>query len=338
MIKEKILDLAIKLCDIDSITYNENEVCEYVESFLLKNDIVVQRIFLEDDKGRFNLFAYKQKKIFYRTIFCTHLDTVGPFFKPRVDSKQQKLYARGACDAKGIAASMLYAFLELLNSGHEDMALLFTVGEEIISDGAKKIASALNIKANTLVVGEPTGLRYASHQMGALSFDLVSKGKKAHSALFHLGQSAIHALIQDCSKILNYKWPKNDFGENLINIGQITGGIASNIVSDYALAKIIFRINQEPDFFIQKIDDLLSDNISMTINSSTSPFEYYVPKNEKSFIATFGSDAPYLKFLAEKIILFGPGKLEYAHTDEEHIDIEELEQGYNHYMKIAIKG
>ena len=57
----------------------------------------------------------------------THLDTVPPFLPPRRDA--HRLYGRGSCDAKGIAASMLCA-AERLRRDAVSVALLFVIGEE----------------------------------------------------------------------------------------------------------------------------------------------------------------------------------------------------------------
>src|SRR6476659_8045982 len=63
----------------------------------------------------------------------THLDTVPPYIAPRRDAG--RLYGRGSCDAKGIAAAMVCA-AERLRARGISIALLFVVGEETTHDGA----------------------------------------------------------------------------------------------------------------------------------------------------------------------------------------------------------
>ena len=65
----------------------------------------------------------------------THLDTVPPYVAPRLQG--DKLFGRGACDAKGIAAAMLVAADNLASAGEQRVDLLFVVGEEKGSDGAR---------------------------------------------------------------------------------------------------------------------------------------------------------------------------------------------------------
>jgi acetylornithine deacetylase len=324
-----VLDLAFQLCKIPSVTNNENLVCDYLYDYFLDKNFIVQKLFIDNSK-RYNLFICKKNLSNYQTFFCTHLDTVPEFFVPIIDQKKEKLFARGACDAKGIAACMIYAFLSLVDEGFDELALLFTVGEETNSDGAKSLAQNFDKTSKFLVVGEPTDLLFASEQMGVLAFDLLYSGKKAHSALPHLGDSAINKLVIDCFKLINYDW-----SDNIINLGELSGGNARNIISDNAMAKFLMRINKEPKIIIETIKTLLSPSTELQIVSQSEPFSYLTLPNQKSFIATFGSDAPYLKNISKHIILTGPGSLNIAHQDNEFITFEELNNGYLHYVKIA---
>ena len=81
--------------------------------------------------GRFNVLARAGRP---EVVFCTHLDTVPPFFGVREDS--EFVYGRGSCDAKGQAVSQIAAGVELLKRGEDRVGFLFTVGEEIDSVGA----------------------------------------------------------------------------------------------------------------------------------------------------------------------------------------------------------
>ena len=324
-----VLDLAFQLCKIPSVTNNENFVCDYLYDYFLAKDFIVQKLFIDNSK-RYNLFICKKNLSNYQTFFCTHLDTVPEFFEPIIEHKQEKLFARGACDAKGIAACMIHAFLSLINDGFDDIALLFTVGEETNSDGAKSLAQNFDKTSKFLVVGEPTDLLFASEQMGVLAFDLLYSGKKAHSALPHLGESGINKLITDCFKLINYDW-----SDNLINLGEIHAGSARNIIADKAVAKFLMRISQDPQTIIETIKTLLSPKTDLKIISQSKPFSYLTLPNQKSFVATFGSDAPYLKNISKHIILTGPGSLSIAHQDNEFITFEELNNGYLHYIEIA---
>src|SRR5256885_8438766 len=114
----------------------------------------------------------------------THMDTVPPFFPFREDA--EFLWGRGACDAKGIIAAMIAAAEGLLASGTRNFSLLFVVGEERNSAGAK--AAAANPRGSRFLInGEPTENRVALGCKGALRYEITAEGKLAHSAYPELG-------------------------------------------------------------------------------------------------------------------------------------------------------
>src|SRR5207247_195374 len=104
------------------------------------------------------------------------------------------LYGRGACDAKGIAAAMLAAADQLSKKGEQRIDLLFLVGEEQGSDGARA-ANRLSPTSKFLVNGEPTESKLASGAKGSLRATLRFRGRAAHSAYPELGKSAIAPLL-----------------------------------------------------------------------------------------------------------------------------------------------
>src|SRR5687767_2653963 len=82
--------------------------------------------------SRCNVYATLDKA---DVVLSTHLDCVPPFFPSRVSG--DLLFGRGSCDAKGAAASQVAAVETLRRQGVTNVGLLFVVGEERGSDGAK---------------------------------------------------------------------------------------------------------------------------------------------------------------------------------------------------------
>src|SRR5580698_1633047 len=193
------------ICQVSSISGNESLVLYYLENELKNFQFIIEKIIV--DEKRYNIFAYFKKLPKYTAIFCTHVDTVSPHIPPNIDTKNEIIWGRGTCDAKGIAIAMIEAVRSEANKGFSDLALLFTVGEEETSDGAKAANLALADRAHYLVVGEPTNLKCAYAQKGSIVFDLETDGIAAHSSMPALGKSAIHALLNDATKLLNYHWP-----------------------------------------------------------------------------------------------------------------------------------
>lgn len=333
--QNKIVHLAFDLCAIPSVTYEEHDVLLFCERTLVSIGLTVERIVVENSPLRYNLFAYKKNQPKYTVIFCTHLDTVAPFIAPQM--RESELWGRGACDAKGVAAAMIHAVVAQVALGFDDVALLFTVGEETVSDGARAANSYLLGRAHFVVVGEPTDGLCAHSQKGTLVFDVEAHGTKAHSSLPHLGVSAIDELCESMMAVKHFSWPKNEaFGETTINFGEISGGVARNIIADHAIARAIARTSVDPDVVTASIAGQIGKNTSIHVLSKSAPRTYHVPSGFATFCAGFGSDAPYLADVGQAV-LCGPGSLEVAHTEHEHISAVELHQGYLAYQDMAHK-
>ncbi len=131
-------------------------------------------------------------------VLSTHLDTVPPFFPSRED--EQHIWGRGACDTKGIIASMVVASEQLLEEGVRDFGLLFVVGEEKNSAGAH--LAARNPRGSKYIInGEPTENKLALGSKGALRYEFRATGRMAHSAYPELGVSAIDKLLNALERL-----------------------------------------------------------------------------------------------------------------------------------------
>src|SRR5215203_6168998 len=123
--------LTRRLVDIDSTTGREGEAGGWLAAFLraLGYDVFEQPV----SDGRCNVFARLDADPV--VVFSTHYDCVPPFFPSRLE--QGLVLGRGACDAKGILAAQVAAGQQLRAAGESRFALVFVVGEERGSDGAK---------------------------------------------------------------------------------------------------------------------------------------------------------------------------------------------------------
>jgi len=139
--------------------------------------------------GRDNLLAFREPPAL---VFSTHVDCVPPYIPLSEDD--DAIRGRGSCDAKGLAAAMVAAAERLAARGERRIGLLFLVGEENGSDGAR-VAADLEPRGCFLVDGAPTENRLSIGQKGSLRIDLTATGRAAHSAYPDLGESAIAALL-----------------------------------------------------------------------------------------------------------------------------------------------
>ena len=324
-----VFELTRALVDIDSVTPNEERVGEFLADYLSKiPGAHVERMPVEPH--RFNVFAYWDQPV---VALSTHLDTVPPFFASREDD--QLIWGRGACDTKGIIASMIFAVRDLLASGERRAALLFVVGEERNSAGA--MAAAKDPRGTKFLInGEPTENRLALGSKGALRFELIARGKMAHSAYPHLGESAIEKLLDVLDRLRRMKLPVDEmFGPSTVNIGTIEGGRAPNVIPDYAKAEIFFRL----------VDDGASTRAAMPtlVNGQAESTEVLCLPAQKfgrldgfaTSVVSYATDIPTFNGAWGQPFLFGPGSIHVAHTAEERIAKNEIVEAVKIYQNMV---
>jgi acetylornithine deacetylase len=264
----------------------------------------------------------------------THLDTVPPFIPPRVDG--DRLYGRGACDAKGIAAAMVCAGERLRDRG-VPVALLFVVGEETCHDGAHAAnASPLRpASARVLVNGEPTESTLALGTKGALRFTVRTRGRAAHSAYPHLGDSATARLVRILGELDSLDLPTDELlGDTTVNIGMLAGGVADNVIAPWAEARLMARLVTDPESAFQLFARWVGERAEVEEGVRVPPVRLGVVPGFPTSVAAFATDIPELGAWGTPY-LFGPGSIHVAHTDHEHVEIAELRAAVGAYERIV---
>ena len=170
----QLFELTRALIDIESITGNEERVGLQSVRLRLARWPRVTAAAPSASKSkprRSNVFAcWGDRPI---VTLSTHMDTVPPFVPSREDANH--IWGRGACDTKGIIASMLTAAEALLEAGVRNFGLLFVVGEERNSAGAYHAAQHPR-GSRYLINGEPTENKLALGSKGALRYEIVATG------------------------------------------------------------------------------------------------------------------------------------------------------------------
>jgi len=120
-------------------------------------------------------------------LFSTHLDVVPPSagqdqaFEPRVSAN--RVFGRGACDAKGQVAALFTALLAAQRLGVKlkgDALAHLVVEEEVGGNGTLAMVRR-GEHADGCVVMEPTEMRILSSVRGAVWFRVTCKGRAGHS-------------------------------------------------------------------------------------------------------------------------------------------------------------
>lgn len=328
-----VFELTRALVDIESITGNEAQVAHYLferlsELAALYNGHAER---MEVEPNRFNVFAQWGDRP--TVTLSTHMDTVPPFFASRED--EQFIWGRAACDTKGIIAAMIKATEALLASGERGLGLLFVVGEERNSVGA--YAAARQPRGSRFLInGEPTENKLAIGFKGALRYEIVARGRMAHSAYPELGDSAINKLLDALAAVRQVSLPVDKLlGPSTLNIGTISGGCAPNVIADHARAEIMIRLVGDPEAIRQ--------SIARATKGSAEPNEVLcIPAlrlgsldGMETTVVAYTTDIPAFGTAWGEPFLIGPGTIHVAHTLEERVPKRQLLEAIEIYQKMV---
>ena len=322
-----VVALAAELLAIPSESGDEKRVVDFVSRWLVARgwNVTVQTV----SKGRGNVWASRAGK---GVTFSTHLDTVPPHIAPKLD--EHKLYGRGACDAKGIAAAMLTAADQLVASGENRVDLLFVVGEEQGSDGARA-ANNLSPTSRFLINGEPTESKLASGAKGSLRVKVRTRGREAHSAYPHLGESAIEPLLDLLPTLRTLSFPSDPvLGDTTVNIGLIRGGTGANIIPANAEVEMMVRLVSDVGPVKAIIEDWARGKADIEFGSHIPAQKFHIVDGFETAPMAYTSDIPLLSRWGTPL-LYGPGSIHVAHTPDEHISVDELRSSVDAYVRIA---
>lgn len=326
-IASDVISLTRQLVDIPSVTGQEREIGDFLFDLLSDEGWTCTRQSVTAE--RFNLLALQGQS---PVLLTTHIDTVPDFFPS--SENENFVYGRGACDAKGIAASMICAAQELSHQGVGGVGLLFVIGEETDSIGATK-AKDLKLDCSFIINGEPTDNELAVGHKGIVHACISVEGVAAHSAYPELGESAIEKLMDFLSMLRQTTFPSDaHLGKSHLNIGKIRGGKAINVTAASAQAEILIRTVTKSERYIQLLQRLSDSVCNIEILKTSEPQKMEAVKGFPTKVVGYGTDIPVLRKLGRPL-LFGPGSILEAHTVQEKISKQQLSDAVKHYQTLA---
>ena len=271
-----------------------------------------------------------------------HTDTV-PFDESlSTRCEAGKVWGRGSCDTKGFLAAAITA---LNASDAANVSFVLTADEEIGCLGAKHLLARRAISPRFAIVGEPTSLQPIRAGKGYALAEVIVTGREAHSAFPALGVSAISRAARLIQRI-------EEFGRELeqqtdssfdppfttINIGQISGGTAKNIVPGECRFLVEWRPipSQDPRYVADRLMEIAGDLGRVEVRRAEGGFatatESRLVKllehqtNRSAGTVSFGTEAPQLAALGAETVVFGPGCMSVAHTSGEYVPVPDLQR------------
>jgi acetylornithine deacetylase len=321
-----VVSVTSSLVDIDSTTGREGDVVRWMATLLRDAGYGVVEQVVEGPRR--NIYATFGRA---EVVLSTHLDCVPPFLPSR--RQGDTIFGRGSCDAKGAAAAQVAAVEQLRREGITNVGLLFVVGEERGSDGARA-AQKLASGSKYLINGEPTDNRLGVATRGVLRINFRAEGRAAHSSYPELGESAIEKLIDALVALRKIELPNDALmGRTHYTVGVINGGVAPNVIPASAEAEVTFRTVADVPALrasLTALAMLVNVEEILEVPPVTMPS---VPGFETASFP-YTTDIPFLSSWGTPL-LYGPGSIHVAHTDDEHVKIGELQKAVEGYVKLA---
>jgi acetylornithine deacetylase/succinyl-diaminopimelate desuccinylase family protein len=305
-----------------------------------------------------------------RIIFEAHVDTAGvrhmaiPPFEPAISNG--RMYGRGACDTKAGLAAMMHAITDLKSENKNpvcDVWVVAAVDEEHSYRGVAKLCE--NTQASAAVVAEPTEMKLAIASKGCVRFGITARGKSAHSSEPHLGANAIEHMARVIDVLAGYTSRLEVLshpllGSPTLNVGLIEGGTQVNAVPEFCRIEVDRRLIPGEQA-VTALDDIkrelrrIGDNdggLQVFVEPAALqdwPLETSVnsPIVVQASLALrdagldpqpvgvpFGSDASKLSMVGIPSVVIGPGNIAQAHTENEFVDIDQVEQAFEVYRQL----
>ncbi len=312
-------------------------------------------------------------------MFQAHQDTVpvdGMTIEPwAAEVRDGRVYGRGACDIKGGLACMLTALAQLAARrppNRPTVLLACTVDEEYGFSGARKMVELWQPSSRIVprppdaaIVAEPTLLDVVVSHKGTARWQILTRGRAAHSSQPDAGSNAIYAMAPVLTALERYARTEVPhlanhplLGHPTLSVGRIRGGISVNVVPDHCAIELDRRLvpGEDPRAAWQHVCDFLTTELPDLPLVFEEPYQSMpgldgVRNRElaqrvgrisqacgghgRPIGVPYGTDAPAFAQTGVPTVVCGPGDIAQAHTVDEWIAIDQLHVGAEFYYRLA---
>jgi len=341
---QEALDLLQQLISIPSLSAEEDQTAEAIDTWLKKFGVETKRQY--NNIYAFNKYYDDGKP---NLLLNSHHDTVKPNsaytkdpFHPHIEDG--KLYGLGSNDAGGALCSLLATFVHFYNRKDLNHNIIMAATAEEEDAGAKSLSALLPIlpDIDVAIVGEPTEMQLAIAEKGLIVYDGKIFGTPSHAAHPN-DDSAIYKTAEVLQWFNNYQFDKVSevLGPVKITVTQINAGSQHNVVPAHVDLVIDTRVN---DCYTNKeINDILQKEApcqltprSLNKDSSSIALEHPLVQSgialgRKTYGSPTLSDQAKLSCQSLKL---GPGYSPRSHSADEFIYVKEVEEGVGLYIDI----
>ncbi len=291
-----------------------------------------------------------------------HIDTVQtsgmthPAFEPTI--ADGKLWGRGACDMKAGVAAMCVAAYRAQQQGQLQGEVIVTAvaDEEWGSIGTREVI-ARGIRADAVVVTEPTELTVATAHKGFAWYTITVHGRAAHGSQYTVGIDAIrHAghVLAELDRLDHEILPQNThplLGRGSVHASFIEGGLGMSTYPDRCTIRLERRtlpgvslevverqLQQAIDAVTARVPEFRAElrfddarppsDLATDAPLVTELLAAAAATGPSAEIAgvTYWSDAALFNEAGMPTVCYGPGTIALAHGAEEWVPTAEIER------------
>jgi len=336
---KEALSLLTDLVSIPSPSGKEDRLAKYIFNWLSERGFRNIKI---DGAGNVRAKTTDETPII---TYCGHMDTVPGTFQ--ISLRDGKLFGRGASDAKGPLAAMLYSAYTLLQKGIP-LQVLAVVKEEMNGKGIKYALKEGPI-SKFLVFGEPSGAnKVVTGYRGRIEAKVEFYAHSFHASMPWVGKSALQYAIDLIKKLEQYeeRFSSENKSDSLsICVTSMHSGQANNVAPPYARMVLDIRtpahLNKEK--IIKDIKELCKSTgapnsritISESVEAASCPRGYLLMAIRRAIFRTLGStaktvrktgsgDMNYAIMKGIEALTYGPGNGLTEHSLNESIELKEF--------------
>jgi LysW-gamma-L-lysine carboxypeptidase len=287
-------------------------------------------------------------------LLCGHMDTVPGEIEVRQEG--DRVWGRGACDAKGALLSLLFAFEDLSREekvlGLGRIIFAGVTEEERSSAGLMEIIQE-NIRADYAIFGEPGGLnRITIGYRGHVTARLEVVTREVHASAPKLSTNSVEVIFEIYQKFKESASAegKDSVADVSTAITEISGGTAHNTIPGRSTATVDIRVplGRTTQQLTHEFETVLAGTrekypdatISVAYDEPTEPYSVKLDSpivrainrsilkaGEKPVLikkSGTGDMNTYATTFHAECITYGPGEASLSHTTNERVSIEEI--------------
>lgn len=377
-----VKEILAKLVSFDVISSENNiALVDWITDYLKGFGVATVYVY-NKDKTQASIHCRIGPAVDGGVILSGHTDVVPVKGQPwetnpfELTEKDGKLFGRGTADMKGYLACFLSAVPKMVEANlKKPIYFAISYDEEIGCLKAPELVAHINSyyteKPKYAIIGEASMLQPIVGQKGVLYVRTEVNGSQGHSSRIEKEVSAIHESARLILWIENKLMQLSVVSRNenfvpphsTLHVGQIKGGIATNVVCDKAVFE--WDIRSIPQ---DKISDILDDfkkysraveqdkrrlypdfkivstelhppvpSLETAENASIVSFIGEVTGNTEPNYVSYATEAGQFAEAGFESIICGPGSIEQAHRANEFITVEQLNLGVQMIENIITK-